>query len=117
MSLLDRFAPHVVYVQKRDVVMSARGKPELVPVGEPIRVRCSVQGAREWATEEEVTDMGLQVLSIRRIFTRDWPGDVNALVYYEGEVFEHIGDPVRNTMSRATRHYSVTVRWIGKDKR
>lgn len=114
MSLLDRRAPHVVQVQRRENVVSARGKPELTPVGSLIAVRCAVQGAREWATEEETRDVGMQVLSIRRVFAREWPGDINSLVYIDGDMFETIGDPVRASMSRATRHWAVTLRWIGR---
>jgi hypothetical protein len=114
-SLLTTRAPHVVWVQPRARAKNARGVSELVEVGPRVRVRCSVQGAREWSTEEETHTRGLQVLSIRRIFSKTWPGDVNALVYHQGMEFESVGDPVQQNMSRNTSHWSVTVRWIGAD--
>ena len=115
MSLLDAHAPHVVYVQPRGLVDNGRGKFEMTKLGPRVPVRCSVQGAREWSTEEEQRSSGLQVLSIRRIFSRTWPGDVHALVYHKGKEFETVGDPVEQAMSRNTAHWSVTVRVIGDD--
>ena len=115
MSLLTSRAPHVVWVQHRVRAGNGRGVSELVNVGSRVRVRCSVQGAREWSTEEETHTRGLQILSIRRIFSKTWPADVNGLVYYKGQEFETVGDPVEQAMSRNTAHWSVTVRVIGDD--
>src|SRR3712207_1607284 len=112
MSLLTTRAPHVVYVQPRKRVKNERGKSDLVNDGPLVKVRCAVQGAREWSTEEQSLAHGLQVLSIRRIFSKTWPGDVNALVYAEGKVFESVGDPVQLAMSRNTSHWSITVQVV-----
>lgn len=115
MSLLTTRAPHVVEVQKRRRAKNGRGVTELMNDGPRVKVRCAVQGAREWSTEEQRLDSGLQVLSIERIFSKTWPGDVNSLVYFRGEEYETVGSPVQASMSRNTSHYSITVQSIGVD--
>lgn len=86
----------------------------LVNDGDPVAVRrCSVQSVREWATAEEVLTYGLQLISMRRVFSRFWPGDVNALVYFAGGEFELVGDPQFMDQSRRTRHWVTTIRWLG----
>ena len=96
---------------------NGRGVSELVEVGEPILVRCAVQDAREWSTEEEDRTHGVQILSLRRLFSKTWPGDVNSHVYHKGDKFESVGFPQHRDMSRHTEHWSITLRWIGKDDR
>lgn len=118
MSLLTSRARHVVEVQlrtHRDI--TGRGVIELADFGAPIKVRCAVQDAREWSTEEEDDTHGLQILSLRRLFSRTWPGDANSHIFHKGEKFETVGFPQHRDMSRYTEHWSVTLRRIGVDDR
>ena len=105
--------PDTVIIQNRRVARVS-GVQDYVPVGDPVRIeRCSVQSVREWATAEEVLTYGLQLISMRRVFTRTWPGDVNSLVYFDGGEYETVGDPQQFIQSRRTKHFVVTIRWLG----
>lgn len=105
--------PHTVIVQPR-MTQRVDGKRQFVNDGPPVAVRrCSVQSVREWATAEEVQTYGLQLISMRRVFSRSWPGDVNALVYFNGGVFEVVGDPQHMDQSRRTHHWVTTIKWLG----
>ena len=112
MSIRGR-GPHAVVVQPRKIER-VDGKRRFVNDGPPVRVdRCSVQSVREWASAEEVLTHGLQLISMRRVFSRTWPGDVNALVYFEGGEYEVVGDPQHMDQSRRTLHWVTTIRWLG----
>lgn len=118
MSLLTRNAPHVVEVQRQHYVYNEdRMRDELAPYGEPIEVRCAVQDVRDWSSKEEITTNGLQLLAMRMVISREWPGNVDSLVYYEGTEFETIGSPQERKMSPRTRHWTTTLRMVGKDTR
>lgn len=106
--------PHSVIIQPRRVERTA-GMSSYVDDGPPIQINhCSVQSVREWATAEEIYASGLQLLSMRRVFAREWPGDVNSLVYFDGGEFETVGDPQRMDVSRRTFHWVVTIKWLGQ---
>lgn len=118
MSLLDARAPHIMEVQLREVqATGSRGASELIPVGDPIVVRGSMQPVREWSTAEEYPYKGMQVLDLWRAYARTWPGNMDSLVYFQGEKYESVGNPSRRGMSRFTAHTVVTLKWLGKDDR
>lgn len=110
--LLDR-PPHKVTVQKKVRTQGLRGAYHEENDGEPIEVACMVQAVREWSTEEELVVDGLQVLTLARIFSRTWPGDVNSIVTWDGYEWETVGEPQHFQVSRRTEHWSITVRRRG----
>lgn len=112
MSLLTR-GKHRVLVQHRENLRNERGQKSWQNVGAPVGVRCAVQPVREWSTSEEQFEAGIQMLDLRRIFSKTWPGNVNSHVMDGSDLFETVGAPQHNKMSRATSHWAVTVRWIG----
>lgn len=112
MSIRGR-GPDTVIVQPRKVVL-VKGAPSYVDDGPPVAVEnCDVQSVREWATSEEELDFGVKMLSLRRVFTRSWPGDVNAVAYYDGDLWEVVGDPQRFGRTKRTAHMLITIRRIG----
>lgn len=114
MSLLTRKAPHTVHVQLRTPTREANGQRVYKPTGDPIPVKCSVQPARDWSSAEESTDLtGFQLTDLRIIIARDWPGDVNSYVIWDGDVWETVGRPQQFKQSRRTGHWRVTVKYIG----
>lgn len=112
MSLLDRRAPHTVMVQNRGMTRDPRGLPVMGPVGDPIPVRCMVEPVRDWSSSEEVETNGLQVVDMGIIRSRTWPGDVNSHVTFDGSMYETVGAPQHHSVSRRTRHYRVTIKWL-----
>lgn len=116
MSLLTRRAPHVVEVQNRRAELDKAKRRYWVNVGERVRHRCAVQPARDWSSaEEEVGLKGIQVLDMRVILSKEWSGDENSYIYWEGDIYEMIGAPQHQKMSRRTSHWRITVKRIGKD--
>lgn len=119
MASIRKRGPHTVIVQPRRTERNGRGTTSYVLDGPAVYVkRCSVQSVREWATAEEIYADGLKLLSMRRLFSITWPGDVNALVYFRpsendawGE-FETVGDPQLMDMSRRTKHWVTTLKWL-----
>lgn len=104
---------HSVIVQPRKTER-IDGRRIFVADGPPVLIRqCSVQSVREWATAEEERAYGLQLISMRRVFSRKWAGDVNALVYFSGGEFEVVGDPQHMDGSPRTEHWLTTIRWLG----
>lgn len=116
MSLLDN-PPHVVEVQLRENQKTGRGASEPVAVGDPIKVPCSVQPVREWSTAEEYENFGLQLLDLRQLRARNWPGDYLSLVYHAGDEYETVGDPQVLNKSPRTRHTQVVLRRRRRDPR
>ncbi|WP_100813016.1 hypothetical protein [Microbacterium lacus] len=116
MSLLDRRAPHVVYVQNRKTERDNEGKRIMVDVGPRIAVRCMHEPVRDWSSAEETPTLGLQVTDLKIIRSRLWPGDIHSHVYFDGGVHETVGAPQAHSVSRRTRHHRITVRWIAKEE-
>lgn len=112
MSLLDRKAPHTVQVQNRKMGRDERGMQVFVPDGEPIPVRCMGEPVRDWASAEEDRSLGLQVVNMIVIRSREWPGNVNSHVLYDGGWFETVGVPQHHNVGRRTRHWRITLKWI-----
>lgn len=115
MNLLDN-PPHVVVVQNMKRTQNARGLYEDVPDGEPIQVGCSVQSVREWSSAEEIPVNGLQLLTLCRIFARDWPGTVRSVVLWDGFQWETVGSPQHFIVGKRTHHWAITVRRLGGDE-
>ncbi|MBQ9917358.1 MAG: hypothetical protein IJO71_09180 [Microbacterium sp.] len=116
MSLLTRRAPHVVEVQNRRVELDKAKRRYWVNDGERVRHRCAVQPARDWSSaEEEVGLKGIQVLDMRVVLSKEWTGDENSYIYWEGDIYEMIGAPQHQMMSRRTSHWRITMKRIGKD--
>ncbi|UOR02064.1 hypothetical protein MUN77_01650 [Leucobacter allii] len=114
MSIRGR-GPHDLIVQPRKITR-VQGSKLTVNDGAPVLLkRCDVQSVREWATSEEDLSNGITLLSLRRVFARKWVGDSNALVYFDGGVFEIVGDPQRLDRTRRTAHWLVTIRWLGNE--
>lgn len=112
MSIRGR-GPDTVIVQPRRVELK-KGAPVYVDDGPPVAIkRCDVQSVREWATSEEELDFGVKLLDLKRVFSRFWPGDVNGVAYYGGELWEVVGNPQRFGRTRLTTHYLTTIRRIG----
>lgn len=114
MSLLDRNAPHTVWVQPRDSGRTADGLRATVPVGDPIKVRCKVEPVRDWSSAEEQYWNGLQIQDLRVVYARTWPADVHGFVLWQGQLYETVGQPQEFFASRRTRHFRITVQWVGK---
>ena len=112
MSLMTRRAPHTVHVQKRRMVRTDRGQRDYVNDGEPIPVRCMVEPVRDWSSSEEVETLGLQVVDLSIIRSREWPGDVNSYVIFNGAEYETVGAPQHHSVSPRTEHYRVTIKWL-----
>lgn len=112
--LLDR-APHTVHVQNRKSGRDAQGMRTYLDDGPRVAVRCLTEPVREWSTAEESMQLGMQVVHLMVIRSRTWPGDIDSHVIYDGSVYETVGVPQKFELSRRTRHWRITVRWIGKD--
>lgn len=112
MSLLGSKAPHTVQVQKRKMIRTERGQRDYIPDGVPITVRCMVEPVRDWSSSEEVESLGLQVVDLAIIRSREWPGDINSYVSFDGSEYETVGAPQRHSVSKRTGHYRVTVKWL-----
>lgn len=103
---------HTVIVQPRKVTRIA-GMQQIVNDGDPVVIkRCSVQSVREWASAEEFHEAGLQLNSMRRMFAREWVGDVYAHVYFDGGVYEVLGTPQHMDQTPRTEHWVITIRWL-----
>lgn len=116
-SLLERGPQDVLVVHRVNDRDPKRGEKVWRVSAAPTFLRAGVQPVREWSTSEEQFSDGLQMLDLRRVFTRAWPGDINAHAITGGELFETVGAPQRNAMSRRTRHAAVTLRRIGVPRR
>ena len=115
MSLLTRKAPHKVWVQRREKVRDAAGARVNVDVGDRIRVRCAREPVRDWSSAEENQTAGQQVLDLTIIRSRTWPGDINAFIFWGGDMYETIGAPQEYSIGRRTAHWRITAQWIGTD--
>jgi len=105
--------PHTVIVQNR-VKSRVNGIAAYVPDGDPITLpNVHVQSVREWASAEEYYEEGLRLLSMNRIFAREWPGNVDSLVYFNGGEYETVGTPQHMDGSKRTHHWVVTIKWLG----
>lgn len=110
MSLLRR-PPHVVRVQKQKVQRTPEGLRAMAPDGDPIVVRGMAEPVRDWSSSEEQQVNGLQMLNLVIWRSLEWPGDVNSIVEYEGDIYEVVGAPQHHHTGRRTRHWRITFRW------
>ncbi|MGF3056149.1 hypothetical protein [Microbacterium sp. YY-01] len=114
MSLLDRKAPHTVQVLARKRSRNDSGLSVMEYDGEPVSVRCMVEPVRDWSQAEENVSIGLQVIDLLVIRARHWPGDIDSHVVWEGSLYETVGAPQHHSVSKRTRHWRVTIKWIRK---
>jgi hypothetical protein len=112
MSLLDRKAPHTVLVQNRKVQRNERGQQVMLDVGGLQPVRCMVEPARDWSQAEEDRGVGLQMVNLAIIYARNWPGDINSTIQWNGALWETTGAPQAFKVSRRTRHWRITTQWV-----
>jgi hypothetical protein len=115
-SLLDRGRHEVLVVQRANVLNERKQKVWQITAPAEY-VRCAVQPVREWSTSEESFSDGIQMLDLRRMFTRRWPGDIHSHALYLYERYETVGAPQLQRMSRRTQHFAVTLRYIGSAAR
>lgn len=113
--LLGKHAPHTVLVQNRKAKRDSGGGRVYENVGDRIPVKCIAEPVREWSAAEESQTNGIQVTNMLVIRGRTWPGDINSHVVFEGQLYETVGVPQKFYLTRKTRHWRVTVKWIGKD--
>lgn len=112
MSIRGR-GPHSLIIQPMRIER-VKGAKVSVKDGPPVLIKnCDVQSVREWATAEENLAHGVALLSMRRVFSRKWAGDSNALVYFDGGEYEVVGDPQEMPRTRRTAHWLTTIRWLG----
>lgn len=107
--MLDR-PPHSVTVQRRTPVRTAHGTTFDL-VGDPVDVRCIVRAVS--ASESNVD--GLTAQTMRRIVSREWPGDIYALVAWGGVTWQQQGDAQLFDGSFRTRHWEVLLRKVEGD--
>lgn len=112
-SLLTSGKHPVLVILRHNVKTPLRGLKEWHVSAAPEYVRCGVQAVREWSTSEETFTDGIQMLDLRRMFTLDWPGDINSHVVYDGVLYESVGAPQHQKMGRRTKHWAITLRNIG----
>lgn len=117
MSLLDRGKHPVLVIPRVNETSPLRGLKTWVVAAAPTLVKCAVQPVREWSTSEETFTDGIQMLDLRRMFTRDWPGDINSHVIADGVLYESVGAPQHQQMSGRTKHWAVTLRNVGTPPR
>lgn len=113
--LLDKGAPATVEVQNRVKTRDASGARVYVNVGDRVPVDGTAEPVREWSAAEESQTLGMQVTNMLIFRSRKWPGDLNSHVAYEGHLYETVGVPQKFGMSRKTKHWRVTLKWIGTD--
>ena len=111
MSIRGR-GPHTVYIQRRKVARVS-GMSGYVDDGPWVLVDgVDVQSVREWSTSEEYYENGLRLLDLARLFARDWVGDENSIVWFDGGCYETVGKPQHRDRTPRTRHWVVTLRWL-----
>lgn len=112
--LLGKRAPSQVEVQNRVKTRDSGGGRVYVNDGPRIIVKCIAEPVPEWSAAEESQSLGMQVTDMLVIRSRTWPGNINSHVVYEGAVYETVGVPQKFYLSKRTRHWRVTVKWIGE---
>lgn len=109
MRMLD-FPPHVVTVQPRKPQKTSHGT-SFVNNGDPVEVACIVRAVS--ASESNVD--GLTAQTLRRVVSREWPGDIYSLVSWGGDTWQQQGDAQAFDGSARTRHWEVLLRKVERD--
>lgn len=112
--LLGRGAPHTCQVQNRVLSKTSGGVKTFVPSGDPITVHGAAEPVRDWASAEESRELGLQVLNLILWRSKQWPGDIDSHVIFDGSLYETVGAPQHFSKSKRTAHWRVTLRWLQK---
>ena len=97
--------PHVVEVQRREPVKGAHGT-SFVPIGDPVEVPCTVRAV----SASEMNVDGLTALTLRRVMSASWPGDIYSVMSWGGDLWEQQGDAQLFDGSPRTRHWEVVIR-------
>ena len=92
------------------------GTRDLQAVGDPVHVRCKGEPVRDWSSAEESYFEGLQVQDLRVFYAKEWPGGINDVILYNGDVYETIGMPQHYDAGRSkrTHYWRITGKWVGK---
>lgn len=106
-------ANHQVTVILRERMEGARGRMEAVETG-----RVTVWGRIQQSRTEDIEALAAagetQVLNIRRLYCRSFPGDdLSQVVDVEGVLYNVVGEPKRHRGSRRTARDVVTLRQAG----
>lgn len=111
-SLLTRTTVTVVLRKPVDTAHGVR----LVPSGKPLRVTCDVEGrqnqagmfANSGAQDVPLKSGGLTEITPIQIIARAWPGDLYSAVWYEGDLYDTVGAPVkRSSGTDRSRHWEL----------
>lgn len=98
-SLLTRTTVTVVIRKPVDTAHGVR----LEQVGTPLRVTCDVEGrqnqagmfANSGAQDVPLKSGGLTEITPIQIMAKSWPGDLYSAVWYEGDLYDTVGAPIR----------------------
>lgn len=115
-------------VQRRDYVVCIPRTPQHTPhgvrlvEGDPVKVVCTVEGRAQQAgmfsisgAESKKADAGGGLIEVTpiQIVADEWPGDINSLIWYEGDLYDADGAPVyRRHGSGMSTHVEVRARRV-----
>ena len=111
-SLLTRTTVTVVLRRPVDTAHGVR----LEQVGTPYRVTCDVEGrqnqagmfAKSGAQDVPLKSGGLTEITPIQIMAKSWPGDLYSAVWYEGDLYDTVGAPVkRSSGTDRSRHWEL----------
>lgn len=104
MSLLSH-PRHRLLVQRYGATVDDEGVPAKGPVGDPVPVRGNVHPL----SAEEVQAYGTQTAETYWVTARNWPGDHQARVHWDGRWWDQVAEPTRHTMSPRTAHERIRI--------
>lgn len=108
-----------VLVQKRVRRDGAHGD-DLIEVGEPVEVVCSVEDRAQQAGMFSISGQedktigtagGLQEVTPIQIMALDWPGDIDSLIWWKGDKYDADGAPVHRSHG-LTPHWEIRARRV-----
>jgi hypothetical protein len=111
----DMLSHDRVIVVPRKPVDTAHGI-RLEPDGAPVLVVCGLEGRQNQAGmfanagNEDVPQKqgGLTEITPLQIIAREWPGDIWACVWYGGDLYDTVGQPVeRRHGTGLSRHWEI----------
>lgn len=111
-SLLTRTTVTVVLRKPVDTAHGVR----LEQVGTPLRVTCDVEGrqnqagmfANSGAQDVPLKSGGLTEITPIQIMAKSWPGDLYSAVWYEGDLYDTVGAPVkRSSGTGRSKHWEL----------
>ena len=111
-SMMTRTTVTVVLRRPVDTAHGVR----LEQVGSPLRVTCDVEGrqnqagmfANSGAQDVPLKSGGLTEITPIQITAKSWPGDLYSAVWYEGDLYDTVGAPVkRSSGTDRSRHWEL----------